>query len=131
MNDEYAQIFPVSALTRKGLDDLLYAVADLLETTPEFPMHEIKDEEEENAVLYKHEADTPDFEITRDDDGAFVLSGYTIERLFKMTDFNFDASVRKFARQMRGMGIDDALRERGAKDGDIVRLLEFEFEFLE
>jgi GTPase len=131
MNDENAQIFPVSALTRKGLDDLLYAVADLLETTPEFPMHEIKDEEEENAVLYKHEADTPDFEITRDDDGAFVLSGYTIERLFKMTDFNFDASVRKFARQMRGMGIDDALRERGAKDGDIVRLLEFEFEFLE
>ena len=131
MNDENAQIFPISALTRKGLDDLLYAVADLLETTPEFPMHEIKDEEEENAVLYKHEADTPDFEITRDDDGAFVLSGYTIERLFKMTDFNFDASVRKFARQMRGMGIDDALRERGAKDGDIVRLLEFEFEFLE
>ena len=91
MNDENALIFPISALTRKGLDDLLYAVADLLETTPEFPMHEIKDEEEENAVLYKHEADTPDFEITRDDDGAFVLSGYTIERLFKMTDFNFDA----------------------------------------
>ena len=71
-----------------------------------------------------------DFEITRDDDGAFVLSGYTIERLFKMTDFNFDQSVRKFARQMRGMGVDDALRERGAKDGDTVRLLEFEFEFL-
>ena len=40
-------------------------------------------------------------------------------------------SVRKFARQMRGMGIDDALREHGAKDGDTVRLLEFEFEFLE
>ena len=48
-----------------------------------------------------------------------------------MTDFNFDQSVRKFARQMRGMGVDDALRERGAKDGDTVRLLEFEFEFLE
>ena len=88
-------------------------------------MHEIEEEEEENAVLYKHEAETADFEITRDDDGAFVLSGYTIERLFKMTDFNFDQSVRKFARQMRGMGVDDALRERGAKDGDIVRLLEF------
>ena len=66
---------------------------------------------------------TADFEISRDDDGAYVLSGYTIERLFKMTDFNFDQSVRKFARQMRGMGIDDALRERGAKDGDIVRIL--------
>ena len=48
------------------------------------------------------------FEISRDDDGAYFLSGYTIERIFKMTDFNFDQSVRKFARQMRGMGVDDA-----------------------
>ncbi|WP_342511116.1 GTPase ObgE [Sporosarcina sp. FSL K6-1522] len=123
------RIFPISAITRKGLDDLLFAVADLLETTPEFPMYDIKDEDE-NSVLYKHESEV-DFEITRDDDGAFVLSGYTIERLFKMTDFNFDQSVRKFARQLRGMGVDDELRKRGAEDGDTVRILEFEFEFLE
>ncbi|MDN4607126.1 GTPase ObgE [Sporosarcina highlanderae] len=131
--DEDALIFPISAVAREGLDQLLFAVADLLETTPEFPMYEIEDEEEEEnrSVLYKHEKEEADFKITRDDDGAFVLSGYSIERLFKMTDFNFDQSVRKFARQLRGMGVDDALRERGAKDGDTVRLLDFEFEFLE
>ncbi|WP_339250747.1 GTPase ObgE [Sporosarcina sp. FSL W8-0480] len=130
--DEDALIFPISAIAREGLDQLLFAVADMLETTPEFPMYEIEDEDEENrSVLYKHEKEEADFKITRDDDGAFVLSGYTIERLFKMTDFNFDQSVRKFARQMRGMGVDDALRERGAKDGDTVRILEFEFEFIE
>lgn len=128
--DDSARIFPISALTRKGLDELLFAVADLLEVTSEFPMNEIEPDEE-NAVLYKYEGDDVDFKISRDDDGAYVLSGYTIERLFKMTDFNFDQSVRKFARQMRGMGIDDALRERGAKDGDTVRLLGFEFEFIE
>ncbi len=129
LGDDDALIFPISAITRKGLDELIFAVADLLEVTSEFSMHEIKDEEE-NSVLYKHESDI-DFEVSRDDDGAFVLSGYTIERLFKMTDFNFDQSVRKFARQLRGMGVDDALRQHGAKDGDIVRLLEFEFEFIE
>ena len=48
-----------------------------------------------------------------------------------MTDFSRDESVRRFARQFRGMGVDEALREKGAKDGDIVRLLEFEFEFIE
>jgi len=48
-----------------------------------------------------------------------------------MTDFTHDESVRRFSRQLRGMGVDDALRERGAKDGDIVRLLDFEFEFIE
>ncbi|WOV88745.1 GTPase ObgE [Sporosarcina oncorhynchi] len=131
LNDDKALVFPISALTREGLDQLLFAVAELLETTPEFPMHEIEEEEENRSVLYKHEADPEDFKISRDDDGAFIVSGYTIERLFRMTDFNFDQSVRKFSRQMRGMGIDDALRERGAQDGDTVRILDFEFEFLE
>ncbi|ARK20427.1 GTPase ObgE [Sporosarcina sp. P26b] len=132
LGDEEIQVFPISALTRTGLDPLLYAILDLLETTPEFPMLTDMDEEEaSNSVLYKHESTGPDFIISRDDDGAFMLSGYTLERLFQMTDFNFDQSVRKFARQMRGMGIDDALRERGAKNGDIVRIMSYEFEFLE
>lgn len=123
------RIFPVSAITKQGLDNLLFATADLIEVTPEFPLYEL-DEDSENTVLYKHESEDR-FEISRDDDGAYVLSGNSIERLFKMTDFNFDQSVRKFARQMRGMGIDDELRKRGAKDGDIVRILGFEFEFIE
>lgn len=128
--DPNIQVFPISAVTRKGLDDLLFAVADLLAVTPEFPLVDAV-EEEGQTVLYKHDLEEKDFEISRDDDGAFVLTGYTIERLFKMTDFNFDQSVRKFARQMRGMGVDDALRERGAENGDIVRILNFEFEFIE
>jgi len=69
--------------------------------------------------------------ITRDPDGSFVLSGEKLERLFKMTDFSREESVRRFSRQLRGLGVDDALRQRGAKDGDIVKLLEFEFEFIE
>lgn len=63
---------------------------------------------------------------------ARLLSpGYDIEKTFKMTDFSRDESVRRFARQMRGMGIDEALRARGAKDGDIVKILEYEFEFID
>ncbi|MCU9613999.1 GTPase ObgE [Caldibacillus lycopersici] len=129
---EDIQIFPISAITKEGIRELLFAVADLLETTPEFPLtHEDEDEDVINRVLYKHESEVEDFTITRDSDGAFVLSGYKIERLFKMTDFSREESIRKFSRQLRGMGVDEALRERGAKDGDIVRLLEFEFEFVE
>lgn len=61
----------------------------------------------------------------------FVVSGDAIEKLFKMTDFSRDESVRRFARQLRGMGVDDALREKGAKDGDTVKLLDYEFEFID
>lgn len=125
------KVFPVSAISRQGLKPVLYEVADLLEVTPEFSLHEIEEEESDATVLYKHEKKGADFEITRDDDGAFVLSGYSIERLFKMTDFSREDGIRRFARQLRAMGVDEALRERGAKDGDTVRLQEFEFEFVD
>lgn len=125
------EIFPISAVSRQGLQPLLYAIAKVLETAPEYPLHEVVEEASDKSVLYKHEASKDDFMITRDDDGAFVLSGGTVERVFKMTDFSREESIRRFARQLRGMGIDDALRERGAKDGDTVRLLDFEFEFIE
>jgi GTP-binding protein len=81
--------------------------------------------------VYTLKDEKPSFTISRDSDGAFILSGEKVEKLFKMTDFSRDESVRRFARQLRKMGVDDALRERGAKDGDTVRLLEFEFEFIE
>ena len=42
-----------------------------------------------------------------------------------------DESVMRFARQLRGMGVDEALRARGAKAGDLVRLGNFTFEFVE
>ncbi|MEH7544993.1 MULTISPECIES: GTPase ObgE [Bacillaceae] len=130
--EEDYPIFPISALTRKGLRDLLFAIADKIEQTPEFPLeHEEEDVTGVHRVLYKHEADPDAFTITRDPDGSYVLSGDKLERLFKMTDFSREESVRRFARQLRGFGVDDALRERGAKDGDIVKLLEFEFEFIE
>ncbi len=128
---EDAQIFPISALSRQGLSNLLFAIADLIEVTPEFPLIDEAEDESESTVLYRHESEADGFDITRESDGAFVLSGYAIERLFKMTDFSREDSIRRFARQMRGMGIDEALRERGAENGDTVRLLEFEFEFMD
>ncbi|NCU18643.1 GTPase ObgE [Pallidibacillus pasinlerensis] len=130
--DQDIPIFPISAATRQGIRELLFAVADTLENTPEFPLH--KEEEEAgaiNRVVYKFEKEEEDFRITRDPDGAYVLSGEKIEKLFKMTDFSRDESVRRFSRQLRHMGVDEALRERGAQDGDTVRLLDFEFEFIE
>ncbi|WP_332631184.1 GTPase ObgE [Halalkalibacter flavus] len=128
LNGQYP-VFPISAVTKKGLRDLLITVADKIEETPEFPLYE--ETEESTRVIYRHEKKEIPFVITRDDDGTFVLSGAELERLFKMTDFSRDESVRRFARQMRGMGVDDALRARGAKDGDLVRIMKFEFEFID
>ncbi|MFD3449538.1 GTPase ObgE [Microbacteriaceae bacterium 4G12] len=126
---EDVQIFPISAVSRQGLRELLFTIADLLETAPEFPLHEV--EEEATRVMYKFEKGEEPFHITRESDGTFVVSGTDIEKLFQMTNFDREESIRRFSRQMRGMGIDEALRRRGAKDGDIVKILEHEFEFID
>ncbi|BCA85846.1 GTPase Obg [Enterococcus saigonensis] len=130
--DEFANdipIFPISAVSKNGLQALLNATADLLETTPEFPLYD--EEMEEDVVHYGYQSDTPEFEITREPDATWVLSGDKIEKLFQMTNFAHDETVMRFARQLRGLGVDEALRARGAKDGDIVRIGNFEFEFVE
>lgn len=125
---EGVPVYPVSALTKEGLRDILYTVADLLETIPKYAPQL---EETEEKVVYRYQKEEKGFTINRDDDGAFVVSGPKIEKLFKMTDFNRDEAIRRFARQMRSMGVDEELRKKGAVDGDTIRILQFEFEFVD
>ena len=130
--DEFAelpQIFPISSLTKQGLATLLDATAELLDKTPEFLLYDESEMEEE--AYYGFDEEAPAFEISRDDDATWVLSGDKLEKLFNMTNFDRDEAVMKFARQLRGMGVDEALRARGAKDGDLVRIGKFEFEFVD
>ncbi len=130
--DEYADhlpIFPISGVSRKGIEPLLNATADLIDVTPEFPLYE--EEIVEDTVRYGFQPEGPEFTIDRDSDATWILSGESLARLFEMTNFEHDESVMRFARQLRGMGVDEALRVRGAKDGDIVRIGEYEFEFVD
>lgn len=121
---EDVEVFPISAITKEGLRQLLFAIADKLEQIP-------KTVETEEQVVIEHKKDEKPFTISRADDGVFILAGEKVERLFKMTNFHSDEAVQRFARQLRRMGVDDALRERGATVGDTVRILDFEFEFIE
>jgi len=48
-----------------------------------------------------------------------------------MTNFMREESIKRFARTLRQMGVDEELRKMGAIDGDVVRIRDFEFEFIE
>ncbi|WP_275470532.1 GTPase ObgE [Vagococcus proximus] len=133
VEDEFADkipVFAISSLSNRGLDALLSATVDLVETTPEFPLYDQESLEEE-TVRYEFTPEERQFDISRDDDSTWVLSGEYLEKLFKMTNFDHDESVMRFARQIRGMGIDEALRAKGAIDGDLVRIEDFGFEFID
>lgn len=125
---EDVEIYPISAVTKSGLQNLLRSIADKIETTPLFPLYE---EDTDQRVVYKYTKKEAPFAIEQDEDGSFIVTGHEIETLFKMTNFDRHDSVQRFSRKMRRMGIDQELRELGAVDGDIVRILEHEFEFVE
>jgi len=122
-------VYEISAATKQGVQELMYAIADLLETLPDKPTVEEVAEVEER-VVFRAEPEPIPFEISKEGD-VFVVSGEKIEKLVRMTNLNSYDSIQRFARMMRNMGVDDALRKRGAQDGDTVRIGDFEFEFVE
>ncbi|GMX66508.1 GTPase ObgE [Paenibacillus elgii] len=123
-------IYPISALSRTGVQELLYKVADKLETIPEMPMVEELVELSERKVYRLETEEDEDFTIRREND-VFVVDSPSIEKLIKRTNFSTHESVMRFARILRKKGVDKALRERGAKDGQTIRIGDFEFEFVE
>lgn len=124
-------VYEISALSRKGLTALMTATADVLAEAPEFSLFDKEEQVESDTVMYTFESEEPAFTITRDSQGIWELSGEKIEKLYKMTNLEHDESIMRFSRQLRGMGVDEALRKRGAKNGDLVRLENFEFEFID
>ncbi|MDM8280540.1 GTPase ObgE [Ligilactobacillus agilis] len=125
------EVMEISSLTHQGLEALMLRTADLLAQTPKFET--VAEKELKQAGYYKFEADEAEapFTISRDADATWILGGTKLEKLFKMTNLEHDESMMRFARQLRGMGVDDALRKRGAKNGDLVRIGDFTFEFVE
>ena len=108
---------------------MLNATAGFIETTPAFPLYE--DEKWKKRYIMALLPRTRIRGGSGEPDATLVLSGAKLEKLFQMTNFDHEETVMRFARQLRAMGVDEALRARGAKDGDIVRIGNFEFEFVE
>lgn len=116
------EVYPICAMTGEGMDKLLERVWTMLEEYVEEP------DETTEEVVYKAQ-NKPDFEVKRDDDGAFVITGARIENLVAMTNFDDDQSLRRFQHIWRYMELDKLLQEHGIQDGNTVRIYSMEFEY--
>ena len=118
-------IFEVTALINDGLDEVINKLAVL---TKEIDDQELYSEDViESHVLYKFKKEKP-FTIIKDKD-VYVIKGDTVEKLFRMTNFNTEESYERFSNKLRRMGIDEELEKMGIKEGDTVRIFDFEFEW--
>ncbi len=118
-------IFPISALTKEGLEGLMLYLRDTLDELKEESLYD--EEEYESTIVYRFQNEKP-YTITKED-GIWVLKGAEIEKLFSMTRFSEQEAVERFGRKLKGMGIDNELERLGAKRGDEVQILDYIFEW--
>lgn len=121
-------VYPISSATRKGLRELLFAVADLLDANPPEPIQD--DPETIQRKVYRSQAPVDPFVIHREND-VFIIEGERLEKLVQMTNFQFDDAVERFSYTLKQMGVEEALRKKGIQEGDTVRIGKMEFNFTE
>lgn len=115
--------YAISAATGEGVQDLLRAAAQKLQEMP----RDVEIIAEELPVIRPKE-DEEAFEIKREGQ-AFRVRGVKLERVTAMTNFDQEESVLRLHRIFKSMGVTDALERAGVKDGDYVRIGEFELEW--
>lgn len=123
LKDSNAEIFPVSAAAVKGFEPLLDRIVALLKTLPS--TREFAEEEIVEAPQYDW-----NFEITLDDE-VYVVTGGIVDYILDTTNADDEESMRRFQKLLEQEGIIDALREKGATEESVIRLGEWEFDFIE
>ncbi|MCX6025505.1 MAG: GTPase ObgE [Chloroflexi bacterium] len=117
------ELMPLSAATHKGLREVLARAAQLLgDLPPPAPS-------EGELPVYRGPQDTEEFSLEREADGGWRVHGRRIERAAAMTYWEMDEAVERFQRILEAMGIYEAMKQAGVKQGDLVRIGENELEW--
>ncbi len=123
------EIIPISALMDEGIEELLFKTADLIETTPLFPLYD-SEEDILDTKVYELKEEEKEFYIRRLDMHNWQIYGDKIVKFYKMTNITTDEGMMKLITHLRKLGIDDELERLGAQDGDNVILDDFEFDYV-
>ncbi|KAI4452982.1 developmentally regulated gtp-binding protein-related [Holotrichia oblita] len=114
----------ISAATRQGIDELIAKMYHTLETLPKLKPLEYE------PYVYP-ERDTMSYNISRFDDGAYCVSGGMIDEFARNVILDNYDSFMYFQKRLKDEGVITALRRAGAKQGDTVRIMDIEFDFVE
>ncbi|MCI7157281.1 MAG: GTPase ObgE [Solobacterium sp.] len=122
------EIFETITIINEGLTPVLYKVKDMLKKLPQFALYDEKKAEEKVVYTFTPEEE---FKVFNEGNGIFRIEGEKIERLFERTNLKDTDSALRFARAMSKMKVDEALREKGCKNGDQVFINDTSFEFVD
>ena len=134
--DEFAdspidpKLYQISALTGKGVDALKNAIGSKVRELREAAAAEAeRDVTFDQVWEHRREARDAAFEITQLSSGVFRVSGPRVERMVVQTDWENEEAIAFMQHRMKRMGLDTALEEAGARDGDEIRIVGYAFDF--
>ena len=119
------KVFPISAVSGKGLKELLYAVNSLLENMDSEP---IVFEQEYFPGEYNDNKDEP-YYVEKLEDGLYSIEGPRVERMLGYTNLESEKGFMFFQKFMKENGILEELEELGIQDGDTVKIYGHEFDY--
>ena len=117
------KIFKISGVTGEGVEDLMNYVSKTLKTLPKENLIEIK--EKEKVYTLKDEAD---FTITKEK-GVYIVKGEKVDSIMRKVNIGDYESLFYLHRKLDEIGLNQALKKQGIKDGDIVKIGEYEMEW--
>ena len=124
------EVYPITALAQEGIDKLVYRLAEIVKESATVALTSSADIEDKEFV-YEYKKDDVGFKIEHPKSDLWVITGERIEKLYHMTNISEDQGFMYLLSTMRKMGVEDELVRRGVKEGDTVRLCDFEFEYYE
>lgn len=117
------KVFPISAVSGKGVKELLYYVKEQLGQLDQAPVIFEKEFFPDQPV-FKNEPFTVEKE-----DGIFVVEGPRIEKMLGYTNLDSEKGFEFFQRFLKENGILEKLEELGIEDGDTVRMYGLQFDY--
>ena len=120
------KVFPISAVSRQGVKELLWHVNDLLKTVDSAPV--VFEKEMDITEMYYSSEEA--VSVTKDGDGVYIVEGPRVDRMLGYTNLESEKGFSFFQRFMRENGILDQLKDLGIEEGDTVRVGEYlEFDY--
>ena len=113
------EIFKISAVTGEGLNELFNYVAEIIKTLPKEDIVE-----PEERMIYTLEEEEDPFTVIRNNN-EFTVEGPAIDRLMARVNTEDNESFAYLQRMLKKLGIDDALKAIGVKEGDTVNILDW------
>ncbi len=123
------EVLPISSLTHEGIDDLIKTIEEKLTNIEPFAL-EI-DKASLQKKVYNAYEEKPIFEIQKEKDHVYRIVGESVERTYSLINISTDEGLMRLINYLRKIGVEEALKEKGAESGDSVFLKDFEFEYLD